>query len=630
MCEHVYLCGLTKEQQARMEPAASLSLEKRVGNLVLKLERMRNELTGGETERLTDFIEIASYVFAADRNVGRGSKIDSRMGADWRRTFRLVIAVRDLAFWEGSEVQEALSESLGFLSEDKWTFEFVANLNPIPVQQYLDLKPQDVEEAGGASIILFSGGIDSLAGAVHELVYSNRRVVLVSHQNLRGVGKRQKQLAQKLARVYPKRVTHVSVDNHLTKKIADAEETQRTRSFFFTAIATVAAHIEKADRIRFYENGIMSVNLPLATQVVGARASRSTHPRSLQLLNKLLRLISGDVEFIDNPFIWKTKAEIVSDLVATPFADLITTSASCTHARTVNRQSKPHCGMCVQCLHRRISTLIGGAKEFDEPEGYRVDFLTSPRREGRNRVMAVETVELALSCRDVSEREFLTRFSGPLSLVLQAYPLEEQVAAANNIIDLYRRHGKAVRELLIEATQPNLPGVVDGNLSRDSLLALFLASRLSEFRGVASATLPEKLPEPPATTEPAPRQLDSIYIALDERRQQIVVRDLTTLSGSAIFQIMKLLVDLSFQDRSQPGVPARYRSFLAREIADHLKLTDEESVRSAIRRARRQLEEAFRELGRSVDPQAIIQSTGHGYRLNPGVMVVTTEQIQSL
>ena len=33
------------------------------------------------------------------------------------------------------------------------------------------------------------------------------------------------------------------------------------------------------NRVHFYENGIISLNLPVCAQVVGGRATRTTHPR---------------------------------------------------------------------------------------------------------------------------------------------------------------------------------------------------------------------------------------------------------------------------------------------------------------------------------------------------------------
>jgi 7-cyano-7-deazaguanine synthase in queuosine biosynthesis len=410
MREHLFLCGLDETQRGRFSEGQILSLAEAGGNLKLKLDHMRRKLARNEPERLTDFLEVASYIFAADRTTSRGNAILKNMGEEWRRALHLVIGVREPAFWNRQDVRHTLSEALAFLSEDTWRLEFEQNRHPRSLQGYLNFKLLDADAAGGTSIVLFSGGLDSLAGAVHELRTTNRHVVLVSHRNLPIVGARQKELAAKLAKDFPKRVTHVFVDNSLTPQLDDREETQRTRSFFYTAIATVAAHIEKSDRIRFNENGVTSINLPIETQVVGARASRTTHPRSLQLLQSVVEHVAAHSIEIDNPFIWKTKTEVVAELVSSDQGALIGRSLSCSNSRTVSKIYQPHCGKCIQCVHRRLSTLGGGAADLDEVEGYETDVLTDPREDGPHRVMAFCTVRLALDSlklTDESYRQFL-------------------------------------------------------------------------------------------------------------------------------------------------------------------------------------------------------------------------------
>lgn len=628
MREHVFLCGLSTEQIAQSPAGTTLSLEKSVGNLKLKLDQVRGQLVGDEPERLTDFIEIASYVFAADRMTKRGAKSDPGVGAEWRRNFHLVIAVRELGFWSQADVRGTLAEALDFLSEDTWRFDFKENQFPIPLQQYLKgLKPADDVAAGNTSIVLFSGGLDSLAGAVHELRKSNRHVVLVSHLNLPGVGQRQKQMAATLAEAYPRRVTHVWVKNNLTKKL-DQEETQRTRSFFFTAVAAVAAHIEGADRIRFFENGVMSINLPIATQVVGARSSRSTHPRSLQLLGSVIDQVALHPITIDNPFIWKTKIEVVRELAASPHANLITTSVSCTRARTVNRTYQPHCGTCIQCLHRRFSTSGGGAGALDEDEGYEIDFWRSPREDGHERVMALETINLALDCADISAPDFVRRFIGPLSWVLQAHPPCDADVVTQQVVDLFRQHGAAVRELLIETTKPMVPEIINRSVSPDSLVALLLAGRLGTSE-TSHYSQPEDVARQLPNEEPtAPGSDNAILIAIDEHRKSILIKDWPELSGPAIFPIMKLLIEILLEERSKPGHPEDYKSLRAKVIADRLKMPDDEAVRAAISRARNELQEAAEELGYPFDQHAIIETTAAGYRINPALIVVPAEKIR--
>ncbi|MDA2915155.1 hypothetical protein MYX77_14610, partial [Acidobacteriia bacterium AH_259_A11_L15] len=65
------------------------------------------------------------------------------------------------------------------------------------------------------------------------------------------------------------------------------EPTQRSRSFLYASLATAVAGVFGLRRIRFYENGVVSLNLPISAQVIGARATRSTHPKALKAFERL-------------------------------------------------------------------------------------------------------------------------------------------------------------------------------------------------------------------------------------------------------------------------------------------------------------------------------------------------------
>jgi hypothetical protein len=140
MHTHVFLCGLSEAQRTGYADGSELSLAERVGNLTLRLDALRRRLVGVEPKRLTDLIEIASYVFAADRTTRRGTEILKNYGEDWRRNFLMVVAVREPAFWNWADVKSALSEALCFASEDNWGFDFVESEQPAPLQYYLAVR----------------------------------------------------------------------------------------------------------------------------------------------------------------------------------------------------------------------------------------------------------------------------------------------------------------------------------------------------------------------------------------------------------------------------------------------------------------------------------------------------------
>jgi len=75
-------------------------------------------------ERVLDLLEIAAYVFSADRLIGRGER-DAIEYHTWARTFEFRIRVRDHSFWSQDGVKHKLAEALTFITGDRdFTFIF--------------------------------------------------------------------------------------------------------------------------------------------------------------------------------------------------------------------------------------------------------------------------------------------------------------------------------------------------------------------------------------------------------------------------------------------------------------------------------------------------------------------------
>ena len=177
---------------------------------------------------------------------------------------------------------------------------------------------------------------------------------------------------------------------HIAKQgLAAAETTQRTRSFLFAALAAAVGYMVGCRRICLFENGVISFNLPIAGQVVGARATRSTHPRVMHDLQLFLTALFEDDVQLDNPFIWKTKTEVASVIRDSGHSDLVPHSVSCSHVYEMTIL-KTHCGRCLQCIDRRFAALASGLANVDpeetniDPEEmYDVDLLIGSRNAGR-------------------------------------------------------------------------------------------------------------------------------------------------------------------------------------------------------------------------------------------------------
>lgn len=128
----------------------------------LEIEDLSKRLADNIPDVLTDMLEIAAYVYCADQFTTRGTSQMSEMGAEWRRQFRFKIPVRCLEVWSKPDVREALTETLGFLSEDEFEFEFVQGANSLPLQSYLPLNDPTAQAISPDEVVLFSGGLDSL------------------------------------------------------------------------------------------------------------------------------------------------------------------------------------------------------------------------------------------------------------------------------------------------------------------------------------------------------------------------------------------------------------------------------------------------------------------------------------
>jgi 7-cyano-7-deazaguanine synthase in queuosine biosynthesis len=631
MPEHLFLCGLTDAQCKNYGEGQRLCMQGASKNVNLKVKNLRVRLGQIEPDALTDLLEIATYVFRADNSIPRESRSDGTAGAEWRRTFHMVIAVREPGRWSEPCIMGALTQTLHFLSDDTWHFEFVDNHAPLSLQDYLPgLRGNVADFKGGTSVVLFSGGLDSFAGAVHELQATNRHVVLASHRTTKFIGKRQRELVEELRKEFGSRVTHVRVDAGASGLPPTREHTQRTRSFLFLSVAAVAARIEEADRIRFYENGIMSANLPISSQVLGTHASRSTHPRSIRLFNEFLSSALDDAMTVDNPFSFDTKMEVVQRLMATPFARYIKNTLSCSTTRDMTIMH-PHCGECKQCIERRLSTLGANAADADSDAAYRVEFFDSPRQAGKVRAMAVDSVRMALDMASISSLDFAKRFGGELAWLMSAYPQTEAEARAEQFHAMFQRHGKRVEEIFQDAVSQRRAAIVSRTLSPDCLLWLAIEPYHPAANAGARTQKSTDDTDPIENDEDAGEDrwaegskpsADEILLRTDDSLSLFEIDGLMAFTGRTAPRILRFLVQEHRKDRNAEREPAQFRCFRAKQLADEMGAPSDEAVRKRIDRLRDEVREGFAAHGVDPGEDALIESTTSGYRLNPRVRIV--------
>ena len=513
MSERLVLCGGAK--RAGGNSTLRLALSGRLQNITLKLEDISKRLVKNVPDLLIDLIEIATYVYCADQATSRGGPVQVGMGADWRRSFRFVIPVRNPDHWNHRSVLEPLCSTLSFLSEDDYAFEFEKATNPPPFQDYLELGA-----AGGAAfkadeVVLFSGGLNSLSGAIEELSTDGKRVALVSHRSSPKIFDHQKHLVRELNTRFPQKLMHVPVLVTRQGPLRAQEYTQRSQSFLYAALACVVARLFGRSRFRFFENGVVSINLPISEQVVGARATRSTHPLVLDHFPKFFSAAVGKPIAVDNPFIWKTKGDVVRSIVDHGCGDLIKHTVSCTRVHDITKLHT-HCGCCSQCLDRRFAVLAANAAEYDPVEMYKVELLAGERDKDHDKTMAESYMRTALEIRDMGELAFFGRFSGETARVLTCFPSLSADDVGRRVFNLHLRHALAIGNVLKAAVEGHSAELVNRSLPPSSLLMMTVLPGAAP----APATIGKRADPLPAWVDEVEAAPESAGRGLPERPQR--------------------------------------------------------------------------------------------------------------
>jgi hypothetical protein len=457
---HLILCNgaalTSREGRWREAPRVRLRLGDGPRDVHFSLHHLTRKLFKGVSGVFTDLLEVATFVYSADQAVSRGGTREFEYGRRWRRHFRFELPVRCPEVWCRPEVTAELRETLGLLSDDDYEFAFTRHPNPPPPDRYL-FEETDVDDF--EEVIPFSGGLDSLAGAVREILVGQRKVVLVSHRPANQVYHRQCELVRLLeGRLLDRRLTPLHVAVEVNVGAATSRDLRhRARSFLFAAISAVTARLLKRRRVRFFENGVLSLNLPISGQLVGARATRTTHPQVMGGFGRLFGQLFDGPFAVENPYLWKTKAEIIQEVRAAGFGDLCAATVSCVHTFE-QTTAHTHCGRCSQCLDRRLAVLAAGAGEAEDPAGrYASDVLTTPR-DGEDLALVESYLGAARRVDGIADAAAFLRTFPEAARVLRhvAVPPAE---AAGLVFDLHRRHADGVLRAL-EGEVGQAPGNV--------------------------------------------------------------------------------------------------------------------------------------------------------------------------
>jgi 7-cyano-7-deazaguanine synthase in queuosine biosynthesis len=454
-------------------------------NVHVKFEDVRTAMWKDLPAPFLDLIDVATYVYVADQASSREGTREDDFGGGWRRRLHFAIPVRCPALWQSSSVRTALLEALSFLTEDEYHFHFEPWAEPRQVDGYFKFST-DRFHGAVEEVMLFSGGLDSFAGAAEAALGDGKQIVLVNHRPNPKLEPVVRVLARELglrSRARPPILLPVRINK---RREMTRESTQRSRSLLFVALGAAFAATLGLDRVYLYENGVLSLNLPVTTAVVGSRASRTTHPLTLRRFGRLLALLSEKPFRVENRFQWLTKADVLRRVAAAGCADLIGQTRSCAAARRASHDH-PHCGLCSQCIDQRFGVLAAGLGDHDPAEGYAVDLFTGPRSTGPSQTLLAVYAETASQVAELTAPQFLQRY-GEIGRALAAFDEAPEIVA-QQIFQLHRRHAQQVVGVLDAGCGRHMAGIRQRTLPPTCLVRMVCGDLGT--------------PSPPSTSEPS-------------------------------------------------------------------------------------------------------------------------------
>ena len=605
-------CGAS---QSSATDAIAMDVQGTARTVNLRIDYITRKMLSNVPDLLIDLLELAAYVYCADQRLGRGSDKLTNFGENWRRHLHFRIPVRCPEAWQDLEVCELLEDTLGFLSDDSYTFEFrKADAPAQPKDAYFpNLIDATMEHD---EIALFSGGLDSFAGAVEDIVFRGKSVTLVGHCSATKVQHIHENLVDGLKqRGFDRNVFYIPV-LVANPKVRATEFTQRTRSFLFACLGLVIARMSGKDGFSFYENGVVGINPPLAGDVVGGRATRTTHPRVLRGLEALFSTLLECPIRIRTPLQWLTKKEVALKVREAGMAELLAITNSCTRPRTWTRKQK-HCGVCSQCIDRRFAILAAGLEGFEPAGNYMRDLLLGDRSADADMRIALSYVSFFQKVGSTPKGRFLVDFPEVVS-ALDKFPGLMTPQAGDRLYDLFQRQAQAVEAAIADGVTKHSRALYRNEQAAGCLLAICFS------RGhVESAPASDYDAETKVFIDRLSAPV--LEFAIDAGGNRVLFRGGLTLEGTN-FKLVEALLDAF---RTAKAKDAEVPFLRATDFADSLQI-DEQSMRQQLRRLRLALEPLAVALGIPLDQDTFIETRERaGYRLNPSLREISVADIRT-
>ena len=297
-----------------------------------------------------DLMTVVGAVKYADRIVKR------HHAKAWGRSINIEVPVWDKSLWASPSVQSTLSDCLNFLTGDEWSFQFKCRRKKSRQTGQL---PAPLALTEPHVFIPYSHGLDSYAQLkLLQHKDENTRVVCV-YTDTRGIGKTWKELCK----ANRKSDFHTIPIPVSMGKISHGEPSFSTRPFTYYLIASYGAILHEDSRVLIPENGQGSIGGSLVT-LGGEAPHRSCHPGFTFRLTKFINELTGKRVVFEHPALFQTKGQVLKSLLDIDhnFEGWLREHRSCSHDHRHSSAGgvRVHCGVCGNCILRRVSIMAAG------------------------------------------------------------------------------------------------------------------------------------------------------------------------------------------------------------------------------------------------------------------------------
>jgi 7-cyano-7-deazaguanine synthase in queuosine biosynthesis len=313
---------------------------------------------------VADLIDLAVAIHTSDRlAVQHLRREQSRI--------RVVLPVRHPELLNAGSFQSKLENLLGSATGSRWAFDFQKRTASGRIVEQQLVFPNDPEEC---EVALWSGGLDALAGLYTRLQTSYpASFVLFGTGSNDNVYARQEHVFKALQPCFPNRLNLCRVPIRFSESsLHQKNKITRARGIVFTLLGAAYAYLIGQRVLCVYENGIGAINLPYPS-AVGLDHSRSVHPLTLLGVSDVVSELLGEEFWVQNPFLFWTKAEMSKALAEDGRSDLPPLTMSCD---SPHRQSQQpiQCGYCSSCILRKqalAASKIEDRTRYVVPHGVR-------------------------------------------------------------------------------------------------------------------------------------------------------------------------------------------------------------------------------------------------------------------